>query len=44
MRRTYIETAEFSEWVTTYLTDDDLTAMQRELLADPEKGDVMPGC
>src|SRR3954451_5494995 len=44
MRKTFVETGEFTEWVKAYLTDDDLAAMQRELLADPEKGDVMPGC
>jgi hypothetical protein len=26
--------------VRAYLTDDDLSAMQRDLLADPEKGAV----
>jgi hypothetical protein len=31
-------------WVKKHLTDDDLAALQRELLAEPEKGDVMPGC
>jgi len=30
--------------VTSYFTDEDLAAIQRELLADPEKGDVLPGC
>jgi hypothetical protein len=44
MRKTFIESAEFTEWVKAYLTDDDLAAMQRTLLADPDKGDVMPGC
>jgi hypothetical protein len=44
MQKTFIETGEFTEWVTDHLSDDDLDAMQRGLLADPEKGDVMPGC
>jgi hypothetical protein len=44
MRKTFIEFAEFTAWVKAYLSDDDLAAMQRELLADPGKGDVMPGC
>jgi hypothetical protein len=44
MRKTFIETAEFSDWVKMYLTDDDLAAMPRERLADPERGDVMTGC
>jgi hypothetical protein len=44
MQKTFIETNEFTEWVREHLTDDDLAALQRELLAEPEKGDVMPGC
>ncbi len=44
MRKTFIETSEFTEWLKSYFTDDDLAAMQRELLVDPEKGDVIPGC
>src|SRR5262245_33811850 len=44
MRKIFIESAEFTEWVKAYLTDDDLATMQRDLLADPERGDVMPGC
>jgi hypothetical protein len=44
MRKTFIESGEFTEWVTSHLTDEDLAAMQRELMVDPEKGDVMPGC
>jgi hypothetical protein len=44
MKILFIETGEFTEWVRAYLADDDLAAMQRELLADPEKGVVMPGC
>jgi hypothetical protein len=44
MRKIFIETSDFSQWVRAYLADDDLAAMQRELLNDPEKGVVMPGC
>ena len=44
MRKTFIETGEFTEWFRDHLTDDDLDAMQRGLLVDPEQGDVMPGC
>lgn len=44
MNRSFIEATEFTEWVTEYLTDDQYAAMQQELLLDPEKGDVMPGC
>ena len=44
MLKTFIESGEFSAWVKSYFTDDDLAAMQRELLAEPEIGDVIPGC
>ncbi len=44
MRKTFIESAEFTEWVKSYLGDAGLAAMQRDLLADPALGDVMPGC
>jgi hypothetical protein len=44
MRKTFIETGEFTEWIKEHLTDDGLAALQRELLDDPERGDVMPGC
>src|SRR4051812_23495764 len=44
MNRTFIEATEFTEWVTEYLTDDQYAAVQQELLLDPERGDVMPGC
>ena len=44
MLKTFIETVEFTEWVMEHLDEDDFAAMQRELLSDPEKGDVMPGC
>ncbi|GAC1474660.1 MAG: type II toxin-antitoxin system RelE/ParE family toxin [Isosphaeraceae bacterium] len=44
MRKTFIESGEFTKWVKSYLADEDLAALQRELLTDPEEGDVMPGC
>ncbi len=44
MRKTFIEFVEFTAWVKSYLTDDALAAMQRELLVDPERGDVIPDC
>lgn len=44
MQKTFIESGEFTAWGKSYLTDDDLAAMQRELLAEPEIGDVIPGC
>ena len=44
MQKTFIESGEFTAWVKSYLIDDDLAAMQRELLAEPAMGEVIPGC
>jgi hypothetical protein len=44
MKKVFVESRAFTEWVKSYLTDLGLAAMQRELLADPEKGAVIPGC
>jgi hypothetical protein len=44
MRAVFIESFEFTDWVTEYLGDEGLSALQRSLLSDPDLGDVMPGC
>lgn len=44
MRDIFVESLEFTEWVEAYLTDEGLAALQRDLLRDPQAGDVMPGC
>lgn len=44
MQKIFIESGEFTTWVKSFLTDDALASLQRELLAEPEKGDVIPGC
>ena len=44
MKKTFVETREFTEWVKEYLSDDALADFQRELSNDPETGSVMPGC
>ncbi len=44
MRKTFVETGEFTEWVREYLSDEALSEFQNALLNDPETGDVMPGC
>jgi hypothetical protein len=44
MRKSFIETREFTEWVKEYLTDEGLFDLQRLLLDDPETGAVIPGC
>jgi hypothetical protein len=44
MKAVFIESFEFTEWVGEYLSDEALSALQRDLMNDPEGGDVMPGC
>ncbi len=44
MKKTFVETSEFTEWVADYLPDEALADLQRELLDDPEAGTVMRGC
>ena len=44
MRDIFVESLEFTEWVEEYLTDEGLVALQRDLLRNPQAGDVMPGC
>jgi hypothetical protein len=44
MKALFIESSEFTEWVKEYLTDEALSALQRDLMSDPEIGAVMPGC
>ena len=44
MKAVFIETSEFTEWVSEYLTDDLYSGLQQEWMADPEKGDVIKGC
>jgi hypothetical protein len=39
MRAVFIESFEFTEWVTEYLTDEGLSALQRDLMSDPEAGE-----
>jgi hypothetical protein len=44
MKAAFIESSEFTAWVTEHLTDEGLAAPQRDLLDHPDAGDVMPGC
>jgi hypothetical protein len=44
MKKTFVETIEFTQWVKEYLSDDALSELQRELQNDPDQGSVMPGC
>ena len=44
MTRTFIMTQEFDKnWKAMGLTDDDLKALQEELILNPTKGDLMQG-
>lgn len=43
MKAVFIETSDFTEWVSEHLTDDLYSSLQQELMADPEKGDVIKG-
>jgi len=43
MRTLFIESTEFTAWISEYLPDETYAALQRELLADPDKGTPMPG-
>jgi hypothetical protein len=44
MRATFYETNGFSQWREDFLPDSAYSRLQRELMADPDLGDVMPGC
>lgn len=44
MTRTFVMTREFDKnWKNMGLTDDDLKALQEELILNPTKGDPMQG-
>lgn len=40
---TFVETRLFSSLVQQYLSDDEYSALQREVMANPEAGDVIRG-
>ena len=42
--KTFVETTDFSKWQPGFLPGDAYTELQKELIANPQKGDVMPGC
>lgn len=44
MKAVFVESSEFTEWVTTHLPDDEYPKLQQELMDQPDKGEVMPGC
>jgi len=44
MKKTFIESSEFTDWVRRYLDDDVVAALQQSLLEAPDRGAVIPGC
>ena len=42
--KTFVETSEFSKWQPRFLPGDAYAELQKKLIANPRKGDVMPGC
>jgi len=44
MNKLFIETTEFTRDVTARLDDRAYAALQKQLMANPDAGDVMPGC
>ncbi len=42
--KTFVETTDFSKCRPRFLPDDAYAKLQKELIANPQKGDVMPGC
>ena len=45
MKLSFVEALDFTEVVYEYFgSDDQFAAFQESLLANPERGDVMPGC
>lgn len=44
MKAIFIESSEFTNWVTEYLPDDIYADLQQELMEKPKKGTVMQGC
>jgi len=44
MKKTFIESSEFTAWIRRYLDDDAYAAFQQLLLESPDRGVVIPGC
>ena len=44
MKAVFIESTEFTKWVSSDLPDETYAELQEELMDNPEKGAVMPGC
>lgn len=44
MRAIFVESTEFTEWIARYIPDETYAALQQELMENPDKGTVIPGC
>lgn len=44
MKAVFIETTEFTEWVSEHLSDEVYSGLQQEIMDNPQKGAVMRGC
>jgi hypothetical protein len=44
MKAVFVESTDFTEWIAEFLSDDLYSAIQQQLMANPDAGDVMPGC
>ena len=42
MPAVFIETTGFTKWIEQHLSEDDYALVQQELLANPNKGTVIP--
>jgi hypothetical protein len=44
MKAVFVEATGFTAWVTAHLPDEQYADLQQELMDNPDRGDVMPGC
>ena len=44
MVKTFVETTEFSRWQPRFLPGDTYAELQKQLIGNPNKGDVIRGC
>lgn len=44
MKAVFVESSEFTEWLSSFLTDDTFAEFQQLLMQNPDMGTVMPGC
>ncbi|MCA9114066.1 MAG: type II toxin-antitoxin system RelE/ParE family toxin [Planctomycetaceae bacterium] len=44
MKAIFIESSEFTEWISEYLPDEVYAELQQELMNQPDRGRVIPGC